>query len=301
MSRVRDGIAGLLAHVRPTFMLPAVGMSAYGGALAPAAEFEWSTAALHAGTVGLALFVAHLRDGFVDGHLRGEETPRLSVATFRGGIWLGSAAVIVLSAILATLSGPIPAFSTLLLLGLALLHAPYFDRHPLTVTVDYPIGIGVALIGAHAAQATISGTVVAVAALFAGLLAGIKVGIDRLDESFDRSIGKRTLPVAFGAERAERTAASIFLLTAVASVGVGLSGAAGLLSVSPALAVGAASVPVACLLATLRLPPERAVRVQMALTYAFAVLFFLSVCDPQCAGTAIAERAVDALSSSISG
>ncbi|SEG53754.1 UbiA prenyltransferase family protein [Halobellus limi] len=295
MTRVRGGIDALLAYVRPAFMFPAVGMSAYGGALAPAPAFEWPIAALHAGTVGLALFVAHLRDGYVDGHLREEETPRLSVAAFRRSIWAGSAGVVALSGLLAALSGIVPALSTVALLALALLHAPYLDRHPVTVTVDYPVGIGIALIGGHAAQATVPATAAAVAALFVGLLAGIKVGIDRLDEPFDRSIGKRTLPVAFGPERADRIAAGLFLLTAAGTVGVGLSGTAGFLPVTPAPAVGAAFVPAACLLATARLAPERAVRVQMALTYAFAALLFLSACDSGCAGIAVVEGSLDVL------
>ena len=299
MTRVRDGLDGPLAYVRPTFMLPAVGISVVGAALAPVSEFAWPIAALHAGTVGLAQFVAHLRDGYVDGHRRGEETPRLSVAGFRRGIWAGSVGVVALSGLLATVSGIIAALSTAVLLVLALVHAPYLDRHPITVTVDYPVGIGVALVGGHAAQTGEIGIAAAVAALFVALLAGIKVGIDRLDEAFDRSIGKRTLPVALGSRAADRVAAGLFLATALGTVGLGVAGAADLLAVRPELAVSAAFVPVGCLLATALCPPERAVRTQMGLTYVFTALLFLSACGPQCAGVAISEYTLEALRSGI--
>jgi len=301
MTRVRDGVGGFLAYVRPTFMFPAVGMSAYGAALAPAGQFEWSVAAVHAGTVGLALFVAHLRDGYIDGHRRGEETPRLSASTFRRAIWVGSVAVVLFSGLLATVAGAVAALSTAVLLALALLHAPYLDRHPVTVTVDYPFGIGVALIGGHAAQAGAVGLTAVVAALFVGLLAGIKIGIDRLDAVFDRSIGKRTIPVAFGTEGANRIAAGVFLFTAVTALGVAVAGAVGRLAVRPSIAAAAAVVPLSCLLATIWLSPERSVRVQMGLTYAFAVLLFVSVCESRCAGVVISEQALEAVRRAISG
>ncbi|WP_144901037.1 UbiA prenyltransferase family protein [Halobellus captivus] len=294
MTRARRGLEGLLAHVRPTFMLPAVGMSAYGAALAPNIAFEWSIAALHAATVGLALYVAHLRDGYVDGHLRGEEEPRLGVSTFRWGVGAGSAGVLLLSGILAATAGPIPALSTIALLSLALLHAPYLDRHPVTVTVDYPLGIALTLVGGYATQSdVIDPLVVLVALLFAGLLSGIKIGIDRLDESFDESIGKRTIPVALSASGADRVALGVFSFTAVAVVGLGLGGLLGVVSARPLFAFAAASAPVTCALATMRLDDESLVRVQMTSTYVFAVALFFAACDGGCTGFVLVERVIE--------
>jgi 4-hydroxybenzoate polyprenyltransferase len=277
---------GFLAHVRPTFMLPAVGISAYGGALSGTVA-DPLAGVLHAGLVGLALFVAHLRDGYVDGHRRGEETPRLSVAAFRWGIGTGGVAVVALSGVLSVRAGLPAALSTVALLALALLHAPYLDRHPLTVTVDYPAGIAVALLGGYATQTgSVTLGVVGVAAAFVGLLSGIKVGIDRLDAEFDRSIGKRTVPVAFGSRGADRIAAGVFAATAAITAVVAVG------SARPIAVVAAATVPVGCALATVFAPADRAVRIQMGLTYAFAALLFLGVCDA-CVGVAAWERAIE--------
>ena len=289
----------LLAYLRPTFMFPAVGMSAYGAALAPASSFDLLVAVLHAATVGLALFVAHLRDGLVDGHVRGEETPLLSVAVFRWSIGVGAAVVLALAAILLVAGGVIAAASAIALLALALLHAPYLDRHPLTVTVDYPLGIGIALVGGYATQTGgVAVGVVAVATAFGALLSGIKIGIDRLDAAFDSTIEKRTIPVAYGTANADRIAFGVFGGTALLAAGLGAAGVAGAVALVPAFAFAAAAVPVGCLAATALATDERAVQIQMGLTYVFAVLLFLSTCGGECAGLDLLQRALEALSGS---
>jgi len=295
MTRLRRAPAGLLAYVRPTFMLPAVGMSVYGAVLAAATTFEPTVAVLHAGTVGLALFVAHLRDGYVDGHLREEETPRLDGPAFQLSIALGTLAVVLLSGILAITAGAIAALSTLVLLVLALLHAPYLDRHPVTVTVDYPVGIGTTVVGGYAAQAGgVDLEVVIVALLFSGLLSGIKIGIDRLDRDFDASIGKRTVPVVLGSAGADRVALTIFSLTSLLTMAVGVAGNWRLVAIEFPFAVLAALAPLACLVATRRFEDEWAVRVQMASTYVFAIGLFFAVCGNGCAGSALVDRALEA-------
>lgn len=295
MTEVRGGLGGLLAYVRPTFMLPAVGMSVYGAALASATTVEWTVAVLHAGTVGLALLVAHLRDGYVDGHLRDEEDPRLSVSAFQWSIRVGTLAVVSLSGVLWMSAGAIAGLSTVVLLALALLHAPYLDRHPVTVTVDYPVGIGTTMIGGYAAQTSVITFEVAVAAvLFGGLLAGIKIGIDRLDHDFDASIGKRTVPVVLGSRGADRVAATIFGLTGLATISVGVAGTSGLVAIRLPFAVFAALAPLACLVATRRFEDEWTVRVQIASTYVFAIGLFFAVCGDGCAGAVLVDRALEA-------
>jgi 1,4-dihydroxy-2-naphthoate octaprenyltransferase len=290
-------VTGLLTYVRPTFMLPAVGMSVYGALLAPARVFQPEIAALHAGTVGLALFVAHLRDGYIDGYRRDEETPRLDASTLQSGIRLGSAVLLVAAGVLYVAAGPLAALSVVVLLALALLHAPYLDRHPVTVTVDYPVGIGVAILGGYTAQAAgFPLAVIAVAALFSTLLSGIKIGIDRLDTAFDRSIDKRTVPVALGPTSASRVAAAVFLLAALATVAVGV----GIDTVGSRFAVAAAVVPLGCLATTGLAAPERAVRIQIGLTYVFAALLFLSACGRGCAAIAPVQNvAATALGSAL--
>jgi len=274
-----------LVYVRPTFMLPAVGMSVYGGALSTGGVDPFA-GTLHSGIVGLALYLAHLRDGYVDGHRRGEETPRLTVAEFRWSIRACGVLAAALSGVLFARAGLPAALSTAALVALALLHAPYVDRHPVGVTVDYPIGVAVALLGGYATQTGgVTPRVVGVAVAFVGLLSGIKIGIDRLDADFDGSIGKRTVPVAFGSRGADWIAAGVFAVTAA------VTGAAGVGSHRPTVVVAAASVPIGCLLATVLASPGRAVRIQMGLTYAFAALLFLGVCDA-CAGARIGARTV---------
>ncbi|MFB6090565.1 MAG: hypothetical protein ABEJ97_05850 [Halobellus sp.] len=280
-----------LAYVRPTFMLPAVGMSAYGALLAPAASLDIGVAALHAVAVGVALFVAHLRDGLVDGHVRGEEDPRLPVAAFRWGIAIGTAVGIAIAAALYAVAGALAAVTLLGLLALALLHAPYLDRHPVSVTVDYPIGIALVIVGGYAAQdAAVPPAVAAVAAVCCVLLAGIKVGIDALDADFDRSIGKRTIPVVLGPRGADRVAIGVFALAALATAGVAVGGYVGLVSVRAPFALAAATGPLGCLAATALTDGERRVRAQMALTYVFAGFLFFGACIDRCVGVAIAAR-----------
>ncbi|MFA1610968.1 hypothetical protein [Halobellus rubicundus] len=289
-------IADALAYVRPTFMLPAVGMSAYGALLAPAAAFDPRIVALHAVAVGVALFVAHLRDGLVDGHFREEEDPRLSVAAFRWGIRAGVALGTAFAAALSVAAGPLAGASIAGLLALALLHAPYLDRHPVTVTVDYPAGIALVIVGGYAAQsADPSPGVVAVAALFFGLLAGIKVGIDALDADFDRSIDKRTVPVALGPRRADRVAGVIFGFVTLGTLGVAAAGTVGALGVDAPFVLAAALGPLGCLAATALTGGERTVRLQMGLIYVFAGFLFFGACVGRCAGAALVTRALGAV------
>lgn len=158
------------------------------------------------------------------------------------------------------------------MLVLASLHAPYIDRHPVTVTVDYPVGIAVTLLGGYATQTgVVTVDIVTVAGVVALLLAGIKIGIDRLDVAFDQSIDKRTVPVVFGPIAADRVAAAVFFLTSLAVFGLVVTG---YLSV---IAVGAAAIPLGCLVLSLTVTPKQAVRGQMALTYLFVVILYFSV------------------------
>lgn len=264
-------------------MRPAIGVSVYGGLLSTGG-IDPLSGALHAGLVGTALLVAHLHDSYVDGHRRNEETPALTATAFRWEVRACGLTVVALSTVLLGRAGAVAALSMAVLLALAVLHAPYPDQHPLTVTADYPVGIGVSLVGGYAAQTGgVTFGVAGVAAAFVGLLSGIKVGIDRLDAGFDRWIGKRTAPVAFGSRGAERIAAGVFAATAAVTV------AAGVGSARPSAVVAAAAVPIGCLLAAVFATADRAVRIRMGLTYVFAASLFLGVCDA-CVGVDAAIR-----------
>jgi 1,4-dihydroxy-2-naphthoate octaprenyltransferase len=262
---------GLRSQVKPTFMVPAVGMSLFGGFLAPA--FAVVPAALHALAVGSALYVAHLVDEYVDAHVRGEEAPQVPERT----LWRATVGASALC--LGCLGGlwltrhRLAAVLGLPLLVLALLHAPYLDRHPLTVTVDYPVGIALAVVGGYAAQrAALAAGVVGIAFVFVVLLSGVKVSIDRLDYDFDLRVGKRTVPVALGDRRAAWASAA--LPVGAAAVVVALAGVA-------ILPDGAfLAVPVLLLSAVTGLDrsPARATRRQMGLVYPVAVVLFVAQC-----------------------
>lgn len=278
-------LVGLAAHVRPVFMMPVVATSLCGALLAPSVSVWLATQ--HAVAVGTTLYVAHLRDGLVDGHLRGEERPSLSVSTYR---WATVVAVVVtlgLASSLAATAGVLAVGSVLALLSLALLHAPYLDRYPVPVTVDYPVGIALTLAGGFATQTgRLPSDVIAAALCVAVLLAGIKVGIDRLDAAFDRTVEKRTVPVIAGETGAERIAVGCFTATSLVLLGfIGVG-------VLPRLAAVAAAAAGGCAVATLVATPRWAVRVQMALSYVFVGALFVGLCGGRCAGWTWANRLV---------
>jgi 1,4-dihydroxy-2-naphthoate octaprenyltransferase len=281
-------IAGLLAHVRPVFMLPVVATSICGALLASGVSA--GIMATHAGAVATTLFVAHLRDGFVDGHLRGEETPPLSVAAYRWATAVAGVVAVALASSLVLTAGLLAASSVLALLCLALLHAPYLDRHPVTVTVDYPLGIGITLCGGFAAQAGgLTAGVLTVAAGVAALLSGIKVSIDRLDARFDATVGKHTVPVIASGPGATWVAVGCFAAAALVLLGaVGT----GILPWHAAIAL----LPVAgCAVATPAVTPRWAVRIQIALSYAFVGVLFVTVCNGRCHGWTILSRLASAV------
>ena len=77
----------------------------------------------------------------------------------------------------------------------------------MSATTGYPLGIAVSLLGGYYVQAGgLSLVALAFAAVFLLLLSGIKVIDDAQDYEYDRSIGKRTVAVVLGPERARRFA-----------------------------------------------------------------------------------------------
>lgn len=267
----RQTAHGLLAAVKPAFMLPAVALSAAGAALAPAVSLFVAVA--HAAAVAAALYTAHVVDEYVDAHVRGEEAPLLSASACA---WAAVGATLAFFALVAALwvaDAGLAAVLTLPLWALAVLHAPVLDSHPVTVTVDYPVGVALAFVAGYLAQtASVPAAVLAVAAALAVSLSGLKVAIDRLDREFDATIGKHTLPVLLDDGAATRVAAGIHLL---AGTLVGVFVAA---SVLPPLALAAAGVALADAAAVSRLSPRRAVRAQMALAYPFTAALLSAQC-----------------------
>lgn len=217
MSLARHGtgpvaaVAALGSQIHPVFMLPPVAASAFGAVLA--VEFSVGLAALHMATAFCALYVAHVKDGYIDFHIRGEDDDHpLSAVGCRVGI-VGASVVFFLGCVaLAWLVDPIAALLTLPGWLIGYLHAPQFDMHPVGATAGYPVGIGLALLGGFYVQTTtLTPAVVGYAAVFTTVLCGIKTIDDGTDYAYDRSIGKRTVAVVLGRQRARRLAHALML------------------------------------------------------------------------------------------
>jgi len=64
-------LRALLSQVHPVFMLPPLAASWFGAAVA--GEFALSVGAIHMTAIFFAVYTAHVKDGYVDFHRRGED------------------------------------------------------------------------------------------------------------------------------------------------------------------------------------------------------------------------------------
>ncbi|GAA5060752.1 UbiA family prenyltransferase [Haladaptatus pallidirubidus] len=269
--RIRTSGRGLLSQVKPVFLIPAVATSLFGGLLAQ--EFALIPGILHGWAVGLALYTAHLKDGYVDGHVRGEEQPTLSPRENQVAIRMTSASFLITMVALWWYASLAAVLVTAPLWILALLHAPYLDMHPVTVTVDYPIGIGLAVVGGYFVQTgQLPARILGVSVMFVVLLSGVKVSTDRLDYTFDQSIGKRTVPVLLGNDAANVVAATFFFSTSLLVVGLVNAG------LFPPITAVAGVLPLFAASVGFVGSRRGTVRVQMFLTYPFAAILFSTYC-----------------------
>jgi len=67
----RGDAAALASQVHPVFMLPPLAASGFGAVLA--GEFDLDVAAVHLSAMFFAVYTAHVKDGLVDFHVRGED------------------------------------------------------------------------------------------------------------------------------------------------------------------------------------------------------------------------------------
>ncbi|MFB6172427.1 MAG: UbiA family prenyltransferase [Haloarculaceae archaeon] len=212
----------LWSQVHPVFMAPPLAASAFGAVLAT--SFEASLALLHVATAFTALYTAHVKDGYVDFHLRGEDDDHpLTAAGCRLVLGVSTALFALGTAAIWIVVGPGGALLTIPGWVIGFFHAPQLDVNPVTATVGYPLGIGFALLGGYYVQTrSLSAAVVAFAAVFVVVLSGVKVVDDATDYAYDRSIAKRTVAVALGREQA-RVVAFGLVATGLAAV-VGFAG-----------------------------------------------------------------------------
>lgn len=185
-------------------MLPPVALSALGSATA--GEFTASIAAVHATAIFFAVYTAHVKDGYVDFHHRGEDDDHpLTIDGCRLALVGATAGFLLCLAGLWLLASPAAALLVAPTWLLGYLHAPTLDTRPVSTTLGYPLGNALALASAAVAQAgTIAPTTVALATVLLVLLAGVKVVDDAQDYEYDRAIGKRTIAVVFGLARGRR-------------------------------------------------------------------------------------------------
>ena len=259
-----------LSQVHPVFMLPPVAASAFGAVLA--VDFSVGLAALHMATAFCALYVAHLKDGYVDFHLRGEDDDHpLSARGCRAGLIGASAAFFGGCLALWYLVDPIAALVTLPGWAIGYLHAPQLDLNPVGATAGYPAGIGIALLGGYYVQSTtLTGSVGAYALVFTTILCGIKTIDDATDYDYDSSIGKRTVAVVIGRRRARRLAEGLMI------AGMGSTLLLAVVGVFP-LAAGAAPVVFGVVLGfARRAPPKRATELLIRGSYLFLAVLVVA-------------------------
>ncbi|UPM41723.1 UbiA family prenyltransferase [Halocatena salina] len=202
-------LRALGSQVHPVFMLPAVAASAFGAVLAPALTLE--IVVLHGGIVFCELYTAHVKDGYVDFYLRGEdESHPLTGRGCRLALLGASTLVFVGLGMLAVAVDPIAALLALPGWLIAYFHAPQLDTHPVGATVGYPLGISTTILGGYYAQAaSLSTTPIVYAIVFLVVLSGVKIIDDATDYQYDRSIEKRTVAVVVGRARARQLATGL--------------------------------------------------------------------------------------------
>lgn len=262
---------GLRSQVKPAFLAPVVGTAVFGALLAP--RLDVAAGLLHVLATTAAIYLAHLVDEYVDAHVRGEEPVSVPIARLQAAIALTGVASLGFVGGLWMTGHPTAAAVTLPLPVLAVLHAPFLDRHPVTGTLDYPVGIALVLVGGYLSQAgTVPPSILGLASVFVPVLAGAKITIDRLDADFDRTIGKRTVPVILHDRSAARTSAGCL------AVAVGILLLVVVLTALSGWALLAAPFLLGAGLAGLDSDANRAVRRQMVLTYPFAFVVFLAAC-----------------------
>jgi lycopene cyclase domain-containing protein len=280
------GTRALASQVHPVFMLPPLATSAFGAVLA--GRLDTTLLGLHLLAVFFGLYTAHVKDGYVDFHLRGEDDDhpmteracRLALA----GSTLGFA--LVLTAIV-TLTDPFAA----VLVGpgwlVGYLHAPQLDTNPVSATLGYPSGIALALLGGYYVQAaTLSPLVLALAGVFLVTLAGVKVIDDSKDYDYDRSIDKRTVAVVLGPVRARSFA---YFLMGVGMFAVLTMAIEGVLPPSAPLAAVAFGI-VAGL--AYRAPPKLATMLLVRGAYVFLAVLLVAVFFRPLAGAPLPDIGV---------
>lgn len=239
----RAAVAAVASQVHPVFMLPPVAAAGFGAILA--GTFSLGVAALHIIAIFAAVYTAHVRDGYVDFFIRGEDRDHpLTPLGCRLCLW---AAGLTFAAATVALWQLVDGWIVVLTVPCWLIgygHAPYLDMTTLGETFGYPVGLALAVLGGYYAQSgSLGAEALALAAILFALIGGVKIIDDEQDVVTDRSFGKPSVAVVVGRRRARQLAGGLF---GVALVGTGVVAVAGPFP-SSALAAPAVFVPVAAM------------------------------------------------------
>ncbi len=213
------------SQVHPVFMLPPLAASLFGAVLARGGDP--TVAFIHVTAMFAAVYTAHLKDGYVDFFVRGEDDDHpLTARGCRLGLVASSTLFALCCLSLLVFVDWVAVALTLPTWLIAYGHAPQLDTNPVTATTGYPLGIALSISGGYYVQATaLAPTTVGFAVVFLVLLSGIKVIDDSKDYDYDRSIDKRTVAVAVGPVGAYRVAYGLMataLSVVIALVAVGI-------------------------------------------------------------------------------
>ncbi|MFB6353119.1 MAG: ubiquinone biosynthesis protein UbiA [Halobacteriales archaeon] len=217
-------LRALASQVHPVFMLPPLAAAAFGSVLA--GRVDPVAGGLHLTAIFLAVYTAHVKDGYVDFHRRGEDDDHpLTIRGCRLAL-LGATAAFGLCLVgLFQRASPLAVALTAPTWAIGYLHAPYLDLRPTTATVGYPAGIALALLGGVAVHGGRPGPVSAgYAAILLVLLAGVKVVDDAADLTVDRTMDKRTVAVVLGHHRARRLAYGLMAVAVLGTAGLAAAG-----------------------------------------------------------------------------
>jgi lycopene cyclase domain-containing protein len=238
-----------------------------------ATDFEPALAGVHLVAVFFGLYTAHLKDGYVDFHVRGEDDDhpltargcRLALVGSTLGFFLALGGILLLV-------GPVAALLTLPGWLVGYFHAPQLDTNPVTATAGYPTGIALALVGGFYVQ---TGAVTPMVAAFGGIflvaLSGVKVVDDATDHAYDRSIGKRTVAVVLGPVRARSVAYLLMGVGMFAVLALAVEG------VFPPSAPAAAAVFAVVAGLAYRAPPDLATKLLVRGAYLFLAVLVAAV------------------------
>lgn len=264
-------VEALWSQVHPVFMLPPLAASAFGAI--QAADISFIPAGIHLSAIFFAVYTAHIKDGYVDFHVRGEDEDHPLTADGCQFALVGAGVGAGLSLVgLALTANPLAVALTAPTWAIGYFHAPQLDTNPLTTTLGYPTGIGLAVLGGYVAQAgTLAAQPLTVAVVMVVLLAGVKIIDDAQDYDYDRSIAKRTVAVHMGMSGAHSLAFALIWLALAGVVG------AATLGLLPPTSVGAGLAFAAVAVVARRTGPELATKLLIRGAYVFLAVLVAAV------------------------